>query len=59
MTMAEADVVFLATDNLAVEVDASHQFRLLGIPIVQASVHGETLVAQVRFLENRARTTPA
>ena len=56
--MAEADTAFLATDNLAVEVDASNQFRLLGIPIVQASVHGETLVAQVRFLENQRAESP-
>ncbi|MFV2066355.1 MAG: hypothetical protein ACC645_05195, partial [Pirellulales bacterium] len=58
VTMAEADAVFLATDNLAVEVDASNQFRLLGIPIVQTSVHGETLVAQVRFIENQRAVSP-
>ena len=40
-TMAEADVAFLSTDNLAGEVDASYLFRLLGIHIVQASVHGQ------------------
>jgi molybdopterin/thiamine biosynthesis adenylyltransferase len=58
VTMAAADAVFLATDNLAVEVDACHQFRLLGIPIVQASVHGETLVAQVRLVENQRADGP-
>ena len=58
VTMADADAVFLATDNLAAEVDASHQFRLLGIPIVQASVHGETLVAQVRCVENQRADGP-
>ena len=58
VSLAEADVVFLATDNLAAEVEASYQFRLLGIPLVQASVHGETLVAQVRFLANQRADSP-
>lgn len=58
VTMAEADAVFLATDNLAAEVDVSNQFRLLGIPVLQASVHGETLVAQVRFVDNKRADGP-
>ncbi len=55
---ADADVVFLATDNLAVEADVSSRFRALGIPLVQAAVHGETLVAQVRFVANATADGP-
>ena len=58
VVMARADVVFLATDNLAAEVEVSHLCRLLGITIVQASVHGETLVVQVRFVLNRNACGP-
>lgn len=58
VTMADADVVFLASDNLAAEVDVSSRFRALGVPIIQASVHGETLVAQVRFVANRVSDGP-
>ena len=58
VVMAEADAVFLATDNLMAEVEASRRFRPLGIPLVQASVHGETLVAQVRFLSNATAAGP-
>ena len=58
VTMADADIVFLASDNLAAEVDVSTRFRSLSVPVIQASVHGETLVAQVRFVANRASDGP-
>ncbi|HYT92303.1 MAG TPA: ThiF family adenylyltransferase [Gemmataceae bacterium] len=50
---ADADVVALATDNLAAEVEVGQRCLWLGRPLVQASVHGETLVAQVRYFTNR------
>ncbi|MEQ8667822.1 MAG: ThiF family adenylyltransferase [Pirellulales bacterium] len=55
---AAADIVFLASDNLAAEIDVSHCCRLLALPVIQASVHGETLVAQVRFVENHQPKGP-
>jgi molybdopterin/thiamine biosynthesis adenylyltransferase len=56
--MVDADCVFLATDNLAAEVDVAQSFRWLGVPVIQGSVHGETLVAQVRFVNNADDTAP-
>jgi len=45
-----ADFVLIATDNHAAEVAATQACIHLGIPHIQASVHGGTLVAQVRAL---------
>lgn len=47
---AGADAVLLASDNLACEVEVGQRCRHLGVPLLQASVHGATLVAQVRSL---------
>jgi molybdopterin/thiamine biosynthesis adenylyltransferase len=47
-----ADLVALATDNLTAEVDVGQRCLWLQKPLIQASVHGETLVAQARFFNN-------
>ncbi|MCI0456193.1 MAG: ThiF family adenylyltransferase [Gemmataceae bacterium] len=51
--LADAHAVVLATDNLAAEVETGQRCLRLGGPLVQASVHGDTLVSQVRFFANR------
>lgn len=43
-----ADLVVLATDNLAAEVSVAQTCLSLGKPLIHAAVHGESLVAQVR-----------
>ncbi len=50
--LADADVVVLATDNLLAEVEAGQVALRLRVPLVQASVYGPTLTAQVRFHGN-------
>jgi len=49
---ADADFVVLATDNLAVEIEVGQRCVRLGKPLLQASVHGDTLTAQVRVFGN-------
>ncbi len=49
----EYDLVMLASDNIAAEVAAGQRCLWLGLPLIQASLHGPTLVAQVRFFSNR------
>jgi molybdopterin/thiamine biosynthesis adenylyltransferase len=51
--IAEADLAVLATDNLLAEIEVGQRCLWLGLPLVHAAVHGETLVAQVRFFANR------
>lgn len=46
------DVVVMATDNLAAEIEVGQRAIYHRKPLVQASVHGDTLVAQVRFWRN-------
>ncbi len=46
--LAGVDVVILATDNLQAEVAVGERCLQLGIPILQGSVYGPMLVAQVR-----------
>lgn len=53
LALADADLVLLATDNLAVEVAVGQRCLHLGIPLLQASVHGASLLAQTRFFTNR------
>jgi molybdopterin/thiamine biosynthesis adenylyltransferase len=50
--LAEVDLVIMAPDRLSVEVELAQRCLHLGIPLLQASVHGETLTAQVRLYEN-------
>lgn len=49
---ADADLVVLATDNLAAEIEVGQRCVRLAKPLVQSSVHGDTLTAQVRVLGN-------
>jgi molybdopterin/thiamine biosynthesis adenylyltransferase len=49
---ADANLVVLATDNLAAEIEVGQRCVRLGKPLVQASVHGDTLTAQVRVFGN-------
>ncbi len=53
MELSDAHYLMLATDNLPAEVDVSRAAIWLGLPVIQASVHGETMVAQVRFAVHR------
>ena len=50
--LVDIDVVVLATDNLLAEVKTAQKCLWLGIPLIQASVHGDTLLAHVRFFAN-------
>jgi molybdopterin/thiamine biosynthesis adenylyltransferase len=45
----DTDFVILATDNLNAEITVGQRCLWLGIPLIHAAVHGDTLVAQVRF----------
>ena len=55
---ADADLVVMATDNLAAELEVSRRCRQLGKPLFQAAVHGESLVAQVRGFANSSDESP-
>ncbi len=46
------DLVLLASDHPAVEIEVGQACTLLGIPLLHAAVHGDTLVAQVRSFTN-------
>ncbi len=48
-----ADLALLAGDNLSVESELGQRCLSLGVPLLQGSVHGETLVAQIRRFPNR------
>ena len=48
LAFKDADIVILATDNQNAEIKVGQRCLWLGIPLVQAAVHGDTLVAQVR-----------
>jgi molybdopterin/thiamine biosynthesis adenylyltransferase len=58
MALADADCVLLATDRLLAEVETSQRCAHLGRKLVQASVHGPTLVVQIRFLANEHYADP-
>jgi molybdopterin/thiamine biosynthesis adenylyltransferase len=53
----DADFVILATDNLNAEIAVGQRCLWLGIPLIQAAVHGETLVAQERFFGTQNQNT--
>lgn len=53
VAFADADLVVLASDNLRAEVEVGRRCAQLGKPLLQASVHGDTLVAQVRFFSGK------
>ena len=46
----DADFVILATDNLNAEITVGQHCLWLGIPLIQAAVHGDTLVAYLCLL---------
>jgi molybdopterin/thiamine biosynthesis adenylyltransferase len=50
--LADASLVALASDNLSTEVAAGQMCLHLGVPLVHSSVHGESLLVQVRFFGN-------
>lgn len=50
--LAGVDLVVMAPDLLAAEVEVGQRCIWLGKPLVHASVHGPTLTAQVRFFSN-------
>jgi hypothetical protein len=52
LSFKDAEFVILATDNLNAEVRVGQRCLWLGIPLIQAAVHGDTLVSQVRFFGN-------
>jgi molybdopterin/thiamine biosynthesis adenylyltransferase len=56
--LADADIVLLATDNIRAEMHCGQRCLHLGKPLVQASVHGGTLTAQVRFYANTSAAGP-
>jgi molybdopterin/thiamine biosynthesis adenylyltransferase len=50
--LARSHLVALASDNVLCEVEVGRYCRLLGIPLVQSSLFGAALVAQVRIIGN-------
>jgi molybdopterin/thiamine biosynthesis adenylyltransferase len=50
--LAEVDVVVMAPDRLSVELVVGQRCLWLGKPLMQASVHGASLTAQIRFWAN-------
>ena len=50
--LADIEAILLASDNLTAEVEVGQMALRLGVPLLQGSVHGETLVAQVRVFGN-------
>jgi hypothetical protein len=58
LILSAVDAIVLATDNLAAELDAGHVAKVLGKPLLQGSVHGSTLTAQVRVFANRDENSP-
>lgn len=51
--VGRVDLVVMATDNLAAEIEVGERCLRQRVPLVQASVHGDTLVAQARYWGNR------
>jgi hypothetical protein len=58
VSLADADIVLLASDNLSAEIDVGQTCIHLQKPLVHVSVHGDTLVAQVRFFANAGGEGP-
>jgi len=55
---AVADLVLIATDNLAAELEVSRRCRQLGKPLIHAAVHGESLTVQIRCFSNAREDSP-
>ena len=56
--LAQFDAVFLATDNLLAELQVGRACFPLGLPVVQGSVHGETLSGHVRCYGHGGPSAP-
>jgi molybdopterin/thiamine biosynthesis adenylyltransferase len=56
--LARFNVVFLATDGLLPELKVSQACLSLGTPVVQGSVHGESLCGHVRFFGHGGPEAP-
>jgi hypothetical protein len=56
--LADQDLVVLASDNLAAELAVAEAARRHSIRVVQASLHGGTLTAEVRSIANAADDGP-
>ena len=56
--LADADIVLMATDNIRAELECGQHCLHLGKPLVQASVHGGSLTAEVRFYANASGNGP-
>jgi molybdopterin/thiamine biosynthesis adenylyltransferase len=56
--LARVNIVFLAADNLHAEVCTGGLCQRLALPLIQASVCGELLVAQVRCWSHRDPSGP-
>jgi molybdopterin/thiamine biosynthesis adenylyltransferase len=56
--LCSMDLVMLAGDNLTLEVDVAQRCLHGGVPLIQSSVAGESLVAQIRFCANRDGNGP-
>lgn len=58
LAFADTDIVVMATDNIRAELDCGQHCLNLGKPLIQASVHGATLTAQIRFYANESTEGP-
>ncbi len=56
--LAQFNMAILATDNLFAEVESGRHCTALGIPMIQGSVQGETMVVHVRFFGNASADSP-
>lgn len=50
--LGRVDVALVATDNLAAEVEVGQRCMRQQVPLLQASLHGDSLVSQVRYWSN-------
>jgi molybdopterin/thiamine biosynthesis adenylyltransferase len=55
---AGLDLVIMAPDNLAAEIEVGQRCLHFGVPLIHASLFGETLTAQVRFFTNAKAVGP-
>ena len=56
--LADADLIVMALDNIAAEVETGRRATALGIPLVHAALVGETMSTEVRVYANRDKANP-
>ena len=56
--LMEADLFVLATDNAPAEIATAQLATHLGVPLIHASLHGETMTARIAFYSNRDSSGP-